>query len=89
MVTINEEIFSSYNQYFIILVTYGAQFIVVECHPYPNQIAFFSEPVTGKLNKANSCGEALAKVPPSYFFLSSVGTHDGVKYLFSDTPVHG
>ena len=71
-------------------VTHGTQFIVVECASYPNGYAYFSEPVTGKLYKANSCGEALAQVPSSYFFLSSVGagqqSTSGVKYLFSDTP---
>lgn len=74
-------------------MTYGAQFIVVECYAYPNGYAYFSEPGTGNLKKANSCGEALAKVPSNYFFLSGVGAAEsdtsGVKYLFSDTPANG
>ena len=73
------------------IMTYGAQFIVIECWAAANQYAYFSDPVTGKVKQANSCGEALATVPPHYSFLSSVaasrgGNVGGVKFLFSDTP---
>ncbi|CAM4483266.1 MAG: hypothetical protein LEGION0403_FIIPPAGN_02861 [Legionella sp.] len=75
------------------IMTYGAQFMVIECFADPADNAYFSDPVTGKPKKANSCGEALAAVPPHYFFLSSAGagggqayTYGGVKFLFSDTP---
>lgn len=54
-------------------ITHGAQFILVECYIYPNGYGYFSEPVTGQTTRVNSCGEALAKVPPGYFLLSAVG----------------
>lgn len=73
-------------------ITHGAQFIVVECWSFPNKYAYFSDLATGTLKTANSCGEALAQVPPSFFFLSNTGGgrgNGGVKYLFSDTPARG
>ena len=74
-------------------IAHGAQFIVVECYAYPNGYAYFSVPITGMLHRANSCGEALVKVPHGYYLLSSVAAGEkntsGVKYLFSDTPTPG
>lgn len=73
-------------------IIHCAQFIVVECYGLPERYGYFSEPGTGILHKANSCGEALAKVPANYYFLSSVGAgqelNSGIKYLFSDVPAH-
>lgn len=72
---------------------YSSQFIVVECRSDIGIYAYVSEPGTGKMLKKNSCGEALAQVPANFYFISSAGAGsrwgDGIKYLFSDTPING